>query len=200
MQGYLAAMRSYGQVQGRAHIAEFWGFFLVTSILGIILNALLDPGPGQSVWPSFLYLLFVLAHLVPYICVLARRLHDTDASGWWALIGLVPLVGFVMLIPAAFKGTVGPNRFGPEPANPMDGAPGQAQAGAPKRRREPSFSVVPTPRSEPAPRVATARTPAMTDDLVSQLEKLAQLRADGTLTQAEFDTMKARLMASEASR
>jgi uncharacterized membrane protein YhaH (DUF805 family) len=128
MHGYLAAMRSYGRVQGRAHIAEFWGFILVTSLLSVMLNAFLDSGLGRSILPKSISLLFVLVHVVPYICVLARRLHDTDTSGWWALTGLIPLFGLVMLIPAAFKGTVGPNRFGPEPANPMDEAPDQAKA------------------------------------------------------------------------
>ena len=42
-----------------------------------------------------------------------RRLHDTDRSGWWYLITLVPFVGgIVLLVFTLLKGTPGPNRFG----------------------------------------------------------------------------------------
>nr|WP_280514938.1 DUF805 domain-containing protein [Aureimonas sp. ME7] len=143
--------------------------------------------------------MFVLAHLVPYLCVLARRLHDTDASGWWALVGLIPVVGLVMLIPAAFKGTAGPNRFGQEPVTTLEAVPDHARTAATNSRYEPHLTNAPGPQSDRPLRAAPPR-PAMAEDLVSQLEKLADMRADGTLTQAEFDTMKARLMAPETGR
>lgn len=41
-----------------------------------------------------------------------RRLHDTDRSGWWYLIGLIPYVGIIiLLVILAGKGTPGPNRY-----------------------------------------------------------------------------------------
>jgi uncharacterized membrane protein YhaH (DUF805 family) len=44
-------------------------------------------------------------------------LHDTDRSGWWILIGIIPLLGLILLlIWYCSKGTTGPNRFGPDPA------------------------------------------------------------------------------------
>jgi uncharacterized membrane protein YhaH (DUF805 family) len=55
-----------------------------------------------------------LATVVPSLAVGCRRLHDTNRSGWWQLLGLVALVGdVVLLIFWALKGTEGPNRFGP---------------------------------------------------------------------------------------
>ncbi len=54
-----------------------------------------------------------LAILLPNLAVAVRRLHDTDRSGWWVLIGLVPVIGFLVLIWFYVqKGTEGANRFG----------------------------------------------------------------------------------------
>jgi uncharacterized membrane protein YhaH (DUF805 family) len=58
----------------------------------------------------------MLAVLLPGIAVSIRRLHDTDRSGWWLLIVLVPLVGAILLIVwYCTEGTRGPNRFGADP-------------------------------------------------------------------------------------
>ena len=60
--------------------------------------------------------LFSLAVLIPSIAVSVRRLHDIDRTGWWVLIGLVPLVGqIVLLVFHVLDSTPGPNRFGPNP-------------------------------------------------------------------------------------
>lgn len=46
-----------------------------------------------------------------------RRLHDMDRSGWWILMGFIPLAHIVVLIFLASKGTKGPNQFGEAPAD-----------------------------------------------------------------------------------
>jgi uncharacterized membrane protein YhaH (DUF805 family) len=59
---------------------------------------------------------YALAILIPSIAVSIRRLHDVDRSGWWLLIGLVPIVGVIILI--VFHATAGnpaPNAYGPTP-------------------------------------------------------------------------------------
>jgi len=62
-----------------------------------------------------------LALLLPGLGVLARRLHDTDHSGWWILLVLTALIGWIVLIVwCAKRGTIGSNRFGPDPlASPV---------------------------------------------------------------------------------
>jgi uncharacterized membrane protein YhaH (DUF805 family) len=61
-------------------------------------------------------MLFGLAVLIPSIAVGARRLHDTDRSGWWLLIALIPFIGaIVLLVFFVLPGTQGTNRFGPDP-------------------------------------------------------------------------------------
>ena len=54
--------------------------------------------------------------LLPSIAVAVRRLHDTDRSGWWILLGFIPIIGgIVLLVFYVLEGTQGPNRFGPDP-------------------------------------------------------------------------------------
>lgn len=57
-----------------------------------------------------------LGLLLPGLGVGVRRLHDLDRSGWWLLIGLIPIVGFIVLIVwFATAGLPGDNKFGPAP-------------------------------------------------------------------------------------
>jgi uncharacterized membrane protein YhaH (DUF805 family) len=45
-----------------------------------------------------------------------RRLHDTDRSGWFVLLALIPLVGFIILLVFYVQeGTPGDNKFGANP-------------------------------------------------------------------------------------
>ena len=97
----------YAAFEGRAARSEFWWFVL----FGILGNGLL------AAVSQILGGLFGLAILLPSIAIAVRRLHDVDRSGWWYLLVLIPLIGGLILIFAFFihRGTVGPNRFGPDP-------------------------------------------------------------------------------------
>lgn len=94
----------YMEFTGRATRQEFWMFALIyVGIYAILMLVSLD----------FIALLFSLALLLPALAITARRLHDIDMSGWWQLIGIIPLVGFVvMVVLLAKKGQEGSNRFG----------------------------------------------------------------------------------------
>ena len=60
--------------------------------------------------------IYSLVVLIPSLAVTVRRLHDIDRTGWWILIGLVPLIGaIVLLVLALLDGTPGNNRYGPNP-------------------------------------------------------------------------------------
>ena len=60
--------------------------------------------------------LYTLAVLVPSSAVTIRRLHDTDRSGQWVWIGLVPIVGAIMLFAFSVQDSrPGSNRFGASP-------------------------------------------------------------------------------------
>ena len=111
--------KKYATFTGRASRAEFWWWYLVAVLVTIVLNAVnrLFAGPqplpptsqdqlGQYVadviaWSlraSVLGLIWGLATLVGTIALSTRRLHDTNRSGWWYLIALVPVVGVIILI------------------------------------------------------------------------------------------------------
>jgi uncharacterized membrane protein YhaH (DUF805 family) len=77
----------YFDFSGRATRSEYWWFFLFL-VLGGLLGGVLSPIASG---------LFTLATLVPSTAVATRRLHDTRRSGWWQLIILVPLLGFIVL-------------------------------------------------------------------------------------------------------
>ena len=50
--------------------------------------------------------------------MIVRRLHDTDRSGWWVLISLLPLIGgLILFVFEVLPGTQGENRFGSQPQN-----------------------------------------------------------------------------------
>jgi uncharacterized membrane protein YhaH (DUF805 family) len=102
-------LERYAQFTGRSGRAEFWWYFLAALIIGIVFNVLI--AIASAFW--IIYVIYGLAVLIPGIAVGIRRLHDTDKTGWWLLIGLVPFVGIIVLIVFwATEGTPGPNKYG----------------------------------------------------------------------------------------
>jgi uncharacterized membrane protein YhaH (DUF805 family) len=110
---YKEAMRSgfsnYAKFRGRASRSEFWWFILFVSLVGVGLN-LIDNAIG---WGFILGGIWSLVILLPVLGLYFRRLHDTDRSAWWLLIGLIPFIGGIVLIVFwASKGTADTNKFG----------------------------------------------------------------------------------------
>ena len=71
----------------------------------------------------------------PALAVSVKRWHDRDRSGWWVLLNLVPVIGWLWaLIDNGFlRGTAGPNRFGEDPLAParsLSSRPGDRRASA----------------------------------------------------------------------
>jgi uncharacterized membrane protein YhaH (DUF805 family) len=94
MNWYIEVLKKYAVFDGRAQRTEYWMFFLFNIIITIVLS-LIDGLFGISGVLSGIY---GLAVLIPGIAVSIRRLHDTNRSGWWLLIGLVPVIGTIVLI------------------------------------------------------------------------------------------------------
>lgn len=114
MRWFMVVLRKYAVFSGRARRAEYW-YFLLFYILISIGVTILDLSLGVS-WMGLPSMIFALAMAVPSLAVSVRRLHDTDRSGWWALIAFIPVIGpIVLLALAALDGTPGENRFGPNP-------------------------------------------------------------------------------------
>ena len=118
---------------GRSRRKEFWMwilFVVIVYIVAAILDVQLGLGGSSagstqfgdgsvsasgSVSGGILTLVWALITLIPNLSVTVRRLHDVDKSGWFILLGLIPLVGLYLLYLYCQPGTPGPNRFGPDP-------------------------------------------------------------------------------------
>lgn len=118
MDWFVEVMRKYAVFSGRARRAEYWYFFLIYTVVYLAL-AIADVILGTFSMENGIGLLtgiFALATLLPSVGVSVRRLHDTNRSGWWLLLFLIPLIGtIVAIILLSLKGTEGENRFGPDP-------------------------------------------------------------------------------------
>lgn len=106
-------LRKYADFQGRAPRAEYWWFTLFTILVDVAFSVVAAALHEHAI--GILGDLVSLALLLPTIAVGARRLHDIDRSGWWQLLNLVPLVGWIIVfVWFCTRGTRGDNRFGPE--------------------------------------------------------------------------------------
>lgn len=128
----------WGRFSGRLGRGSFWLFYLSVIVFFIILfkleaalgmsniipltlkgNITINHVTRQSVDHSglgWLTLLFTLYVFVPYIAAVCRRLHDTGRSGWWQLVGIIPIIGTIIwLIFLILGGTQGANQYGEEP-------------------------------------------------------------------------------------
>ncbi len=85
----------YADFSGRATRAEYWWFFLAV-VIGSAAASTVNPA---------LCTLFSIATLLPLIAVGTRRLHDTNRSGWWQLLGLVPFGAVVVVLLLAMPST-----------------------------------------------------------------------------------------------
>ncbi len=114
MNWYLAVLKNYAGFSGRARRTEYWMFVLVNFVIELVLS-IIRTASGSSII-LIISSIYALAILIPGIAVGVRRLHDTDRSGGWIFIGLIPLVGAIVLIVFfATAGTQGANRFGEDP-------------------------------------------------------------------------------------
>jgi uncharacterized membrane protein YhaH (DUF805 family) len=112
-------LKKYAEFTGRARRKEYWMFVLLVFAIYVVA-AIIDGilGMGGMIAGAYgpLMTIAALALLVPSIAVGIRRLHDTNRSGWWMLIGLIPIVGsIILLVFFVLEGTRGPNQYGPDP-------------------------------------------------------------------------------------
>jgi uncharacterized membrane protein YhaH (DUF805 family) len=136
MQWYLAAFRKYAVFSGRARRTEYWTFTVINvaiafalSFIGTMLGiggvAVTGDATGAilgAITGLLLPIGWLLVTLLPSIAVGVRRLHDTNRSGWWLWIGLVPGIGaVVLLVLMLIEGTPGANEYGENPKTGMVG-------------------------------------------------------------------------------
>jgi len=110
MHWYTDVLKKYAQFSGRARRQEFWMFTLFNLIITVALMII-----GGVVGFPLLSTIYSLAVLLPSLAVGVRRLHDTNRSGWFMLLCLIPLVGLVLIYFLALEGEKQENAFGPDP-------------------------------------------------------------------------------------
>ena len=127
-------LAKFADFEGRARRSEYWLFALFQFLLGCVfwliigvIAAASSQGQGEAPSPAggasvgiiaVIFVLLWVALIIPTLAVAVRRMHDIDKSGAWILISLVPLVGpIVFLVFTLLDGTMGPNRYGPDPKN-----------------------------------------------------------------------------------
>lgn len=110
--------KKYATFSGRARRSEYWYFILFYSLASMAI-IFIEAFAGLATLESSMSPVsgvFTLAVFLPSLAVSVRRLHDIDRSGWWTLLILIPLVGYIVLLVFFVKnGTDGPNRFGTDP-------------------------------------------------------------------------------------
>ena len=101
-------LEKYADFTGRASRPEYWWYVLALCIGYLVLHIVESIVGLDHMFLTYgpLTLLLMLGTLVPSIAAGVRRLHDTNRSGWWLLIALVPygLVAIVGLMAAAGGG------------------------------------------------------------------------------------------------
>ncbi|HLJ78170.1 MAG TPA: DUF805 domain-containing protein [Acidobacteriaceae bacterium] len=120
MDWYLMVWQKYAQFSGRSRRREYWMFTLINSVAcavlyGAAMVALLN-GSNGSMFLLFLLLgAYGLAALIPSLAVSVRRLHDTNKTGWWLLLCLVPFGGLIIIVFQCLDSDPGDNQYGPNP-------------------------------------------------------------------------------------
>ena len=118
MNWYLYVLKNYATFSGRARRKEYWMFFLFNVLISLGLGVLDVVAGTYSVEyeTEFFSGLYSLLVLIPSIAVGVRRLHDTNRSGWWFVILLIPIIGvLVFLVFMCLDSQPGTNRFGANP-------------------------------------------------------------------------------------
>lgn len=145
MEWMVLPLKRYADFSGRSRRREYWMFAMLNvlvTLAGVVLiiaglpegsieadtNFAEAPGElGVASWLGMaLLVIWYLAVVIPSIAVTVRRLHDRDLSGWWYLAFIVaslfPILNVIgsiaFLVFMLLPGTVGENRFGPDPKDP----------------------------------------------------------------------------------
>ena len=126
-------------------------------------------------------MIYAFGTWLPAISVQVRRLHDTNRSGGWWWLQLLPIIGtIIVFVWSVSRGTEGDNEYGPDPL-----AVTALDAG-------PRPSVILKPATE-APATKVVQQGSMADEL----RKLSELKDSGILTEAEFEEQKAKLLEAD---
>lgn len=171
MNSYLKAYKQYFDFSSRTSRQDFWLFMLFATLVNLaatVIDAVFFDIPVEEYGP--LMIITTLVQFIPSISVAVRRLHDTDRSGYWLFMMLIPLIGFIVLLVMFCKASqASANRFG--------------------------NAVVTNNKLEGNGHTIDRRELATTIPL-DELEKLNKLKQSGAISDDEFAVMKNKLLSS----
>jgi uncharacterized membrane protein YhaH (DUF805 family) len=112
----------YADFNGRARRKEYWMWTLYYTVI-LLFAMILDNALGlnfellgQNLGYGWLYVTIGITHLIPGLGIVVRRLHDVGKSGWFYLIILIPLIGFIwILVLFCTEGVKEDNKWGSNP-------------------------------------------------------------------------------------
>jgi uncharacterized membrane protein YhaH (DUF805 family) len=109
MDYFIDGVKKYAVFSGRTGRKEFWMYVLFNLIFAIVIGII-----ANLIKFNFLSTIYSLALLIPSLAIGVRRLHDTNRSGWWMFIGLIPFIGAIVLIVFyVLESQPGENQYGP---------------------------------------------------------------------------------------
>ena len=109
--------RQYATFKGRARRAEYWYFVLYGWLISLAATAvdMLTFGVNEE-GMGLLGAIYSLVVFIPSLAVGVRRMHDTGRSGWVLLLGLIPVIGWVLVIVYSCQDSQpGNNKWGDNP-------------------------------------------------------------------------------------
>lgn len=124
MDWYLAVLKKYAVFEGRARRKEYWMFSLINMIIVFIMSFiqqlfLLSESSFilfGAILIGFVVSVYGLAIFIPFLAVTVRRLHDVGKSGWFYLLVLIPIIGWIwILVLLCTDSQPGTNQYGPNP-------------------------------------------------------------------------------------
>ena len=118
MNWYLIALKKYAVFSGRSRRKEYWYFYFFYILFVFVLGFIdIMIGTYDEVVEIGLFSgVFVLFMLIPLLATSVRRLHDTDRSGWWLLIALIPIIGAIVILVFTLQDSKpGQNQYGSNP-------------------------------------------------------------------------------------
>ncbi|MBM0204559.1 DUF805 domain-containing protein [Micromonospora sp. STR1s_5] len=150
----------------RASRSQFWRTMAAVWAFGIatVIADYILFGGESSELRGVFLAVAALSTLLPGITISVRRLHDIDRSGWYVLLGFAPVVGIVLMVVLGC----------------IPGTPGPNRFG----RNPLGDKVRPWP----------TRTSPVERDVVTEIERLANLKANGSLSESEYAALKARAL------
>lgn len=114
VEAYKKFWRNYTNFSGRSTVSDYWFVFLANVIIGFVIG-FIDGLMGESAIQisNVVVIIYTIATLIPSLALSIRRLHDTNKSGWFLLLGLIPIVGQIILLVFYLSGSVNEgNKYG----------------------------------------------------------------------------------------